>query len=138
MPDSIYTAQLSTDGEGNKSQFSFPCVINTSNDPQLGSDTQQLRGARFAFLLSTSTSQHDFHTHSVSHYGRKLSDVKKRTLTHVKSHTLNMRSHAGFSCCLLTSYVAITASYAVRKSVCFTCVIIFHLTIQMAAYMKCF
>lgn len=49
---SIYMAQLGTDGEGNKSQFSFPCVINTSNDPQLGSCTQQLWDARFTFLLS--------------------------------------------------------------------------------------
>lgn len=39
-PKSIYMAQLDTDGVGNKSQFSSPCIINTSNDPQLGSVTQ--------------------------------------------------------------------------------------------------
>ena len=53
-PGSIYMAQLGTDGEGNKSQFSFPCVINTSNDPQLGSGTQQLWVTRFIFLVSIS------------------------------------------------------------------------------------
>lgn len=46
----IYTAQLGTDGKGNKSQFSFPCVINTSNDPQLGSGRTATLGCQIYLL----------------------------------------------------------------------------------------
>ena len=46
----IYTAQLGTDGEGNKSQYSFPCVINTSNDPQLGSGRTATLGCQIYLL----------------------------------------------------------------------------------------
>lgn len=46
---------------GTKCQFSFPCIINTSNDLRLGSGARRVCHARFTFLLGTWESRHGVH-----------------------------------------------------------------------------
>lgn len=117
MPDSIHTPQLGADGEGNKSQFSFPCIINTSNDPQLGSVSRHLSDARFTFLLSTSKSLHDVRiTHNVWHYSRKLSYkyVKKKDVIQMRKVVCFLKTLA--SCCFHVVFSHHRLNYCFKSS----------------------